>query len=128
MALAATTTGPLARVLVVDDNRDCADSTALLLKAMGHEVKACYDGPTALLMCGLFRPAVCIIDLNMPEMDGDVLSARIMAAKCWQPSVLVAVTGKNDPTTRARVAAGGFHVHLVKPADLTKLTAVLARE
>jgi CheY-like chemotaxis protein len=108
---------PLARVLVVDDNRDCADSTALLLRAMGHEARACYDGPTALLMCGLFRPDVCIIDLSMPEMDGDVLSSRMMAARGWRPRAFMAVTGKNDATTRARLSAAGFHAHLVKPAD-----------
>lgn len=117
--MAATQTN--ARVLVVDDNRDCADSTTMLLKALGHDAKACYDGPTAILMCGLFRPDVCLIDLNMPEMDGDVLSARIQAASGWRPSVLVAITGVNDAATRARLSAAGFHAHLVKPVDPERL-------
>src|SRR4051812_36969340 len=71
--------GPPLRVLVVDDNRDCADSTVLLLRAAGFEARACYDGPAALQEVGPFRPGLCFLDLNMPGMDGDDLAVRLRA-------------------------------------------------
>lgn len=67
------------RVLCVDDNRDVADSTAELLRLVGFEARACYDGPTALAEAAAFLPSVCLIDLNMPGMDGDELATRLRA-------------------------------------------------
>src|SRR5690242_15936654 len=81
---------PPFRVLCVDDNRDCADSAALLLRTMGFEARACYDGQSALLANDAFRPALCFLDLNMPGMAGDEL-ARVLrealrgAGSCWSP-------------------------------------------
>ena len=57
---------PPLRVLCVDDNRDAADSEAELLRVVGFDARACYDGPTALAEAATFRPGVCLIDLNMP--------------------------------------------------------------
>ena len=71
---------PPFRVLCVDDNRDCADSAALLLRAMGFEARACYDGPSALALNDGFRPGVCFVDLNMPGMDGDEVAVEARAS------------------------------------------------
>ena len=70
---------PPLRVLCVDDNRDIADSTAELLRRVGFECRACYDGPSALVEAAAFRPSVCLIDFNMPGMDGDEVGVRLRA-------------------------------------------------
>src|SRR5262249_17453888 len=71
---------PPFRALCVDDNRDCADSFALLLRAMGFEARACYDGRAALQLNDSFRPAIGFLDLNMAGMDGDELARRLREA------------------------------------------------
>jgi CheY-like chemotaxis protein len=116
---------PPFRVLCVDDNPDCADSTALMLRVMGFEAKACYGGQAALALNDTFRPSVCLIDLNMPDMPGDDLARRLLAAPHWRPLLLVAITARDDENSRARTKAAGFHLHLVKPADPSKVLAVV---
>ena len=76
---------PPLRVLCVDDRRDCADSAAMLLRVMGFEARACYDGETALSLNESFRPGICFLDLNMPGMDGDEVASRLRASPAWHP-------------------------------------------
>jgi two-component system OmpR family response regulator len=111
-------------VLYVDDNPDVADSAVLLLRAVGFEARACYDGQTGLLMVEAFRPSVCILDLHMPGMDGDEV-ARRLRGKPWCPLLLVAVTAMGDNASRERTNAAGFHLHLVKPVDPLNLVEVV---
>ena len=115
---------PPFRVLCVDDNRDCADSAALLLQAMGFEARACYDGPSALILNDGFRPGVCFVDLNMPGMDGDEVALRLRASPAWRPLLLVAVTAMSNEESRARIEAA-FDLHLVKPVDPGRLLEVV---
>jgi len=115
---------PPFRVLCVDDNPDVADSEALLLQAVGFEAQACYDGPKALEVAAKFRPSVCLLDLQMPGMDGDEVAIRLQA-ETWCPLLLVAVTARSDAISRERTSAAGFHVHLVKPVDPQKLVEVV---
>ena len=112
------------RVLCVDDNRDCADSTVLLLEVMGFEARACYDGATALLLNGSFRPGICFIDLNMTGMDGDELAAKLREQN-WRPLLLVAMTALGNQESRSRTKAAGFHMHLVKPVNPEILLGVV---
>ena len=116
---------PPFRVLCVDDNRDCADSAALLLKTMGFEARACYDGRTALLLNDSFRPAICFLDLNMPGMDGDEVAVRLRGNTGWRPLLLIAVTAMSNEASCARIAEAGFDMHLVKPVDPGKLMEVV---
>jgi CheY-like chemotaxis protein len=116
---------PPFRVLCVDDNRDCADSAALLLRAMGFEARACYDGPSALLANDTFRPALCFLDLNMPGMAGDELARSLRESPGWRPLLLVAVTAMSDEASRVRIVSAGFDLHLVKPVDPAKLMEVV---
>jgi CheY-like chemotaxis protein len=111
--------------LCVDDNKDAADSEAVLLRAVGFEALACYDGPSALRLAGELRPSVCLVDLNMPGMDGDELAVRLLGRPGWRPLLLVAVTAMGDEQSRARTLAAGFHLHLVKPVDPGKLVALM---
>ncbi len=117
-----------ARVLVVDDNRDAADTTAGLLRLGGYDVRVCYDGATAVAEAAVFAPAVCLLDLQMPGMAGDelarLLGAQAAAAGRPRPA-LVAVTAQADADSRRRTAAAGFSLHLVKPVHPSDLTAVV---
>jgi CheY-like chemotaxis protein len=117
--------GPSFRVLVVDDNRDCADSTALLLGTVGFEARACYDGARALREAEAFRPAVCFLDLNMPGMDGDELAVRLRRWAGRRHLVLVALTAMSGPEYGERIRAAGFDLHLVKPVDPFNLVQVV---
>jgi CheY-like chemotaxis protein len=112
-------------VLVVDDNRDCADSTALLLQTAGFDARACYDGRTALEAVGPFRPGLCFLDLNMPGMAGDELAARLRAWDRRRRLVLVALTAMSDADHCERIEAAGFDLHLVKPVDPFDLVRVV---
>jgi CheY-like chemotaxis protein len=114
-------------VLCVDDNHDVADSEAELLGAYGFEARACYDGPSALAAAPGFRPDVCLVDLNMPGMDGAALAPRLRAQAGGAALVLVAVTAMSDARSAGRVAAAGFDRHLVKPVAPEALLALVAR-
>jgi two-component system OmpR family response regulator len=116
---------PPFRVLCVDDNRECAVSAALLLRTMGFETQACYNGPGALLLNDSFRPAVCFLDLNMPGMDGDEVAVKIRQGNGWQPLLLIAVTAMSHEAGCAHIKAAGFDMHLVKPVNPKKLVEMV---
>jgi two-component system OmpR family response regulator len=115
------------RVLCVDDNRDAADSEAMLLELHGCEVEACYDGASALAAALRFGPDACLIDLNMPGMDGCELARQLRAWRRAQPVFLIAVTAYGSDAAREMTAAAGFDMHVVKPADWARLSSALAR-
>ena len=114
------------RVLCVDDNRDAADSEALLLQLHGCEVEVCYDGHSALAAALRFSPDVCLIDVNMPGMDGCEVARRLRAWRPGQSLYLVAVTAYGSDETREQTASAGFDRHLVKPPDWDELSLALA--
>ena len=116
---------PPFRVLCVDDNRDVADSEVDLLLAVGFDARACYDGARALAEAAGFRPGLCLIDLNMPGMDGDELAVLLREQAAGGAAVMVAVTAKGDEESRRRIRAAGFDVHLVKPADPHRLLGMV---
>jgi two-component system, OmpR family, response regulator len=116
---------PPLRVLCVDDNRDIADSEAVLLQIVGFETRACYDGPSALAEAARFLPGVCLLDLNMPGMDGDELAVRLRAQAAGTPLVLVALTAMSNEECGGRIRNAGFDLHLIKPVDPFNLVAVV---
>jgi PAS domain S-box-containing protein len=113
------------RVLVVDDNIDAANTLAMLLRLERHEVEVAYDGPSALAKAEAALPAIALLDLGMPEMDGYDLARVIRAHPTLKNMVLVAVTGWGQPEDRQRSAAAGFDHHLVKPLDTSTLRRLL---
>ncbi len=113
------------RVLCVDDNRDSADTEALLLQIFGFDTKVCYDGESALSTARSYLPNVCIIDLNMPGMDGDELAKRLRDESKATPPIFVALTAMNGEESRRRINEAGFQTHLVKPVDPEKFIRVI---
>jgi CheY-like chemotaxis protein len=108
---------PPVRVLVVDDHRDGADATALLLRYFGAEVRTAYDGNAAIALAETFTPDLVLLDLAMPGMAGsDVASALLQAPRAPKP-MLVAVSGYGDAGAKRLCAEHGFDLQLLKPAD-----------
>jgi CheY-like chemotaxis protein len=114
-------TESILKVLCVDDNRDTADSLAVLMQIAGFEAIACYDGASALEAAAAFRPDVCVLDLNMPGINGDELGRRVRATEGTENTTLVALTGLPEDVARERTRAAGFDLHLTKPVDPERL-------
>ena len=94
--------------MIVDDNADVAEITALLLKGAGCEVRVAYDGATALDAAEAFQPEIVFMDLGMPELDGFEACRRIRASS-WGKSVqIIAVSGWARPEDKQRSAGGGL--------------------
>jgi len=118
-------TGPL-RVLVVDDNRDAADSLAMLLQMVGNEVRTAHDGEEAIRAAAEFQPDVVLCDIGLPRVSGHD-AARAIRREAWgQAMVLIAVTGWGQDADRKKSAEAGFDRHLVKPVDPKALMELLA--
>lgn len=111
------------RVLVVDDNRDAADSLVDLLLATGYQAEAAYDARGALELAPRLRPHVAVVDIGLPVMDGYELARRLRERR--DAPALLALTGYGLETDRERSAAAGFAAHLVKPVDLDRLEHTL---
>ena len=113
------------RVLVVDDNRDAADSLARLLNVVGAEARAVYSGFQALEILERYRPAVLLIDIGMPDMDGYEFARRVRQDPKNRKLTLVALTGWGQEEDRNRSHAAGFDFHLTKPADFKTLRSLI---
>jgi PAS domain S-box-containing protein len=127
-ALAAGRAGPRRRVLVVDDNRDAAESTAMMLGIMGHETRSAHDGPEALAAAESFRPDTVLLDIGMPGMNGYETCRRLRATAWGRDAVVVAVTGWGQEDDRERSREAGFDHHMTKPVEPESLQRLLARE
>jgi two-component system CheB/CheR fusion protein len=114
------------RVLVVEDNRDAAETLRELLQLEGHRVELAYDGRAALAKARSFRPDVVVCDIGLPEMDGfDVARALRDEPGPSQPT-LVALSGYARPEDVARGREAGFDAHLAKPPSIEVLSHLLA--
>jgi DNA-binding response OmpR family regulator len=118
---------PHARVLVVDDNEDAADSLAVLLGVMGYEVRTAYDGPEGIAAADEFEPAVALLDIGLPKLSGYDI-ARHVRARRGHDVLLVAITGWGQEEDRRRAREAGFDHHFTKPADFDRLLALIGQE
>jgi CheY-like chemotaxis protein len=114
------------KVLVVDDNRDCTDSTAMLLRYYGHTVHTAYDHQTALALAKEHQPDVIVMDIGLPGKHGFDLAADIRAA--CPDCRIIAFTGFTHDQVRRASEEAGFDRHLVKPSDPGTLTKVVEQE
>jgi PAS domain S-box-containing protein len=116
---------PSSCVLIVDDNRDAAHSLGLLLRMLGHDVQTANDGPSALQVLASYRPAVILLDLGMPGMDGYEVVRRARELPQCKDSIFVALTGWGQEEDRQRTRDAGFDHHLLKPVNLGALKVLL---
>jgi CheY-like chemotaxis protein len=114
------------RVLVVDDNEDAATSLGMLLNFLGADVRVEHDGPAALSAFDAYRPGIVLLDIGMPVMDGYEVARTLRMRADGARVPLVAVTGWGQEEDRRRAKDAGFDYHLVKPADIEALQALLA--
>jgi PAS domain S-box-containing protein len=112
-------------ILVVDDNRDSAESLGILLEGRGHEVRIAANGPEALEMARDAAPDVALLDIGLPGMDGFELAERMRGIH--RDITLVAVTGYGTQEDRRAAHEAGFDHYLLKPVDMDALTEVLLR-
>lgn len=115
------------RILVVDDNVDAAQMLAMLLQASGHEVLVEHGSLRAIERARIDLPDVCVLDIGLPDVDGNELARRLRIQPETGRATLIAVTGYGQEHDRKNAFAAGFDHHLVKPVDAAKLISILAR-
>jgi signal transduction histidine kinase/CheY-like chemotaxis protein len=123
---AVSVEAPQRRVLVVDDNRDHAESLRTLLEMWGHDVRVAHDGGIAVAEAVAFRPDVALIDIGMPGMSGYDVAKQIRLQAGLDDVVLIAQTGWGQEEHRQLSRAAGFDHHLVKPLSIESLQALIA--
>jgi PAS domain S-box-containing protein len=113
------------RVLVVDDNRDSADTMTALLRAWGHEVRTLYDGQSVISIVAEYQPDVVLLDIGIPKISGYDLARQLRQSESSRHIVLVAFTGYGQDDDRRRVREAGFDHHLLKPLEAESLEKII---
>ena len=115
------------RILIVDDEREIADTLSFLLAARGHSVQTAYDGEEALAIVAEASFDVVILDIRMPRLGGLEVARRLRSQPRLEHLTLIAMTGFGTATDAAASTAAGFDWHLVKPVRLSQLETILDR-
>jgi PAS domain S-box-containing protein len=113
------------RILVVEDNRDSATCLAMMLKLLGNEVRMAHDGIEAVRMAESFRPAVVLLDIGLPKLNGYAAAGQIRAEPWGKEMFLIALTGWGQDEDKRRSIEAGFNVHMCKPVDPAALERLL---
>lgn len=114
-------------LMIVDDNLDAARSLAALLEAVGHKVTVCENARTALESIIQDVPQVFILDIGLPDIDGNELVRRLRANPATSDAVMIALTGYGQEHDRIRSKAAGFNHHFVKPINTFELASILSK-
>ena len=117
---------PHRRVLIVDDNRDSADSLAMLLEITGNETYMAHDGVEAVEAIETHRPEVVLLDIGLPRLDGHEVCRRVREQPWGKDIVMIALTGWGQADDRRKSEEAGFNGHLVKPVDYDSLLELLS--
>ncbi|GAA4011830.1 hypothetical protein GCM10022212_01460 [Actimicrobium antarcticum] len=117
---------PSLRILVVDDNRDSANSMTALLEIMGNDIRTAYDGQEGVDMAEAYRPDAILLDIGLPKLNGYEACRRIREQPWGKRAMLIALTGWGQDEDRQLSHEAGFDHHLVKPVDLQALITILA--
>ena len=115
------------RVLVVDDNLDAAHTLNLFLAAAGHRVEIAYNALDALDVARVFAPQVCLLDIGLPDLDGNELARRLRRLPQTAGAILVAATGYGRQQDRDAARDAGFDHYMVKPVNTVQLSELLAQ-
>jgi CheY-like chemotaxis protein len=118
--------GKKLRILVVEDNRDAADSLRLLLELYGYDVVVAYTGPAGVETAKQWRPEVVLCDIGLPGLDGYGVVRELRRYPATARTRMIAVTGYGDAQDRERSQEAGFDAHLTKPANPLALQELLA--
>lgn len=113
------------RVLIVDDNADAAQTLGMILEAAGYQVEVAFNAKTAIQLAQGSAPQLLVLDIGLPDIDGNELARRLRLLPQTARSSFIALTGYGQPEDRARCLSAGFDYHLTKPADATKLLKLL---
>jgi PAS domain S-box-containing protein len=113
------------RVLIADDNRDGAESLAILLRVEGHDVSVVHDGAAALVAIERLQPQVALLDIGMPGLTGYEVAQRVRQSGPGRSMLLVAITGWGQDSDKARALDAGFDHHFTKPIEPDWITALL---
>ena len=113
------------RVLVVDDNVNTAAIFTYLFQSWGHEVRAVYDGPSALQVAEEFRPDAVLLDIGLPRMDGFTVAKRLRTMPDFHRMLIVASSGYSGEDDRLHASEVGIDLYLVKPFDPWQLESIL---
>ena len=116
---------PNYRLLVIDDDRDVADSLAMLMESFDAEVRIAYDGASGVQAVADFRPDIVFIDIRMPEIDGYETARRIRAEVGDRAPMLVALTGLSANDDPGKSVDAGFDFELAKPVSAAALEKAL---
>jgi PAS domain S-box-containing protein len=114
------------RILIVDDNRDSAESLAMLLEITGNQTYLAHDGEQALEAIEKHRPEVALMDIGLPKLDGHEVCRRVREQPWGKEIVFIALTGWGQADDRRRSREAGFNGHIVKPVDYDKLLDLLS--
>jgi len=120
--------GAARRILIVDDNRDAAETLALLLASQGHKVRSAFDGPSALEIARQFRPDIVFLDIAMPGMSGYDAARQLRAEPDLKNIAIIALTGFGGEADIRRAREAGFDDLAVKPAELGQLKEQIQRK
>ena len=121
-----TATKPSLRILIVDDNRDGADSLSEMLKMMGNDTRTAYDGQQGVDLAGEYRPDVILLDIGLPKLNGYEACRLIREQLNGKRVVLIAMTGWGQDEDRRRSREAGFDHHMVKPLNPQSLVRMLS--
>lgn len=113
------------RIMVVDDNIPAAKMLAMYLASMGHQVSEEYGSVSALERARCEQPDVYLLDIGLPEMDGNELARRLRADARTRDALMIAVSGYGQEQDKQRAMEAGFDHYLVKPVDTVRLHALL---
>ena len=113
------------RILVVDDNKDSADSLGMLLRLKGNDIRTAYDGLEAVEVAEMFHPELVLLDIGLPKLNGYDVARRIRQQPWGHGATLVALTGWGKDEDRRLSQEAGFNFHIVKPVDLAALENLL---
>jgi PAS domain S-box-containing protein len=113
------------RVLIADDNRDAAETLAMLLRMDGHDVTVVHDGTQAIATIESFRPEIAVLDIGMPDLNGYEVARLVRQGPVGALITLIAVTGWGQASDKARATAAGFNHHLTKPFEPEALSRML---
>ena len=122
----AVESSPERRILIVDDNRDSADSLAMLLEITGNKTYMAHDGVEALEAVEKYRPEVVLLDIGLPSLDGHEVCRRVREKSWGKNIVIIALTGWGQEDDRRKSEEAGFNGHLVKPVDYDELLELLS--